>query len=170
MVEETALGFGLGGGDSARLFPPMPTPTTATIDSYTWTAHAPVTYGRCPNGTGAFINTTTATKGAANDCGPPPPPPADVVINEVESDAASPGDWVELYNRGTTAADISGYVFRDNGATGYTCPRDYHPGGRVPGAGAGASSCSAWAAAMRAACSPPTAPRWSTATSGRRTP
>src|SRR5262249_7014345 len=30
---------------------------------------AGVTYGRCPDGTGAFANTSTSTKGAANACG-----------------------------------------------------------------------------------------------------
>jgi len=39
------------------------------VDSYTWTAHASSTYGRCPNGTGAFGASTTVTKAAANDCG-----------------------------------------------------------------------------------------------------
>ena len=32
-------------------------------------AHATTTYGRCPNGTGAFVAQATVTKGAANDCG-----------------------------------------------------------------------------------------------------
>jgi Ca2+-binding RTX toxin-like protein len=57
--------FGLGGADSARLF----TAGGATLlDAYTWTAHAGVTYGRCPDGTGQFATTTAATKGAANAC------------------------------------------------------------------------------------------------------
>ena len=42
--------------------------TGALVDSYTWTAHATTTYGRCPNGTGAFATTTASTKGAANAC------------------------------------------------------------------------------------------------------
>lgn len=53
--------FGLGAGDSARLF------NGATlIDSYSWTAHAATTYGRSPDGTGAFTTTSAGTKGAAN--------------------------------------------------------------------------------------------------------
>jgi hypothetical protein len=60
-----ALGFGLGSADSARLF----TPTAATLlDSHTWTSHAAATYGRCPDGTGVFTSTSSATSGAANDC------------------------------------------------------------------------------------------------------
>jgi len=64
VVEEAAFGFGLGGADDARLF----TPTGTLVDSYTWTAHATTTYGRCPDGTGAFATTTASTKGAANAC------------------------------------------------------------------------------------------------------
>ncbi|MCW2503320.1 MAG: hypothetical protein JWO79_1604 [Actinomycetia bacterium] len=33
------------------------------------TSHAPTTYGRCPDGTGAFTTTTAPSKGAANACG-----------------------------------------------------------------------------------------------------
>jgi hypothetical protein len=65
---------GLGASDQARLFAPD---GTTVIDSYTWTTHAATTYGRCANGTGSFVvqpassslATTSATKGAANDCG-----------------------------------------------------------------------------------------------------
>lgn len=64
VLEEAALGFGLGSGDSARLFDT----TGAMVDSYTWTAHATTTYGRCPNGSGAFTTTTASTKGTANTC------------------------------------------------------------------------------------------------------
>src|SRR6478735_9245242 len=59
-------GFGLGGADTARLFG---TDGTTLLDSYSWTAHATTTYGRCPDGTGSFTTTASVTKGAANDCG-----------------------------------------------------------------------------------------------------
>jgi hypothetical protein len=39
------------------------------VDSHTWTAHAAITYGRCPNGSGAFVEQSASTKGAANACG-----------------------------------------------------------------------------------------------------
>ena len=64
VAEEAALGFGLGSADSARLFAPD---GTTLLDTYSWTAHAASTYGRCPDGTGAF-GATTSTKGAANAC------------------------------------------------------------------------------------------------------
>ncbi|GIG56122.1 hypothetical protein Lfu02_04940 [Longispora fulva] len=60
--------FGLGSSDSARLYQPG---GSVLVDSYTWTAHAAVTYGRCADGTGAFTSTSPATKGAANSCGGP---------------------------------------------------------------------------------------------------
>ena len=59
-------GFGLGSGDSARLFAPADLVTP--IDSYSWTSHAAATYGRCPDGTGPMTATSSSTRGAANDC------------------------------------------------------------------------------------------------------
>jgi hypothetical protein len=40
-----------------------------------------------------------------------------MVINEVESNGGVPGDWVELYNAGTGAADLSGWIFKDSDDT-----------------------------------------------------
>jgi hypothetical protein len=56
--------FGLGSADSARLFAPDGT----LVDSYAWTAHAATTYGRCPNGTGPFITTTSSTTRGESTC------------------------------------------------------------------------------------------------------
>ena len=74
VIDESALGYGLGTGDNVRLF----SPGGALLDSYAWTAPAAVTYGRCPDGTGSFAATTASTRGSANQCTvtPPPPPPA----------------------------------------------------------------------------------------------
>ena len=65
VLEESAFGFGLGANESARLFDAG---GATVIDSHSWTAHAAVTYGRCPDGTGSFTSNSTATKGAANAC------------------------------------------------------------------------------------------------------
>ncbi|MDZ7631533.1 MAG: lamin tail domain-containing protein [Gemmatimonadaceae bacterium] len=65
VLDEAQFGFGLGGADAARLFAPD---GTTLVDSYSWTAHATTTYGRCPNGNGPFATTTTSTKGAVNAC------------------------------------------------------------------------------------------------------
>ena len=105
--------FGLGSADSARLLDPDGT----LLDSYTWSAHAATTYGRCPDGTGAFATTASSTRGAANACGTTPPADGALKINEVESNGGTPGDWVELVNTGAAAADIGGYVVRDDDDT-----------------------------------------------------
>ena len=113
VIAEAQFGFGLGSSDAARLFAPG---GTQLIDSYAWTAHAATTYGRCPDGTGAFTVSTIITRGTANDCGPR------IFVNEVESQSGVPGDWVELYNPNNAAVNIGGWVFRDNSATGYVIP------------------------------------------------
>jgi hypothetical protein len=110
VVEEAALNFGLGAPDAARLYEAA----GVLLDSYTWTIHAPTTYGRCPDGNGDFVTTTGVTKGAANNCAPAA---ATVHINEVESNGGSPGDWIELVNLGPGAADLSGWRVRDNDDT-----------------------------------------------------
>jgi hypothetical protein len=113
VIEEAQLGFGLGAGDQARLF----APDGSLVDGYTWTAHAATTYGRCPDGTGAFVTTSLVTKGAANDCAPI------VRLNEIESSGGTPGDWVELYNPNLQAVSLAGHVLRDaTDAGGYVFP------------------------------------------------
>jgi hypothetical protein len=64
VIEGADLGFGLGDGDSVRLFD-----GDLLIDSTTWGAgHAATTWGRCPDVTGAFAVTAESTKNAANVC------------------------------------------------------------------------------------------------------
>lgn len=101
---EAAFGFGLGAPDGVRL---LRADGTTVVDTYSWTAHAATTYGRCPDQTGPVTTTTSSTRGAANDCRPP------VKINEVESNGGTPGDWVELLNTGSSAVDVSGFVLKD---------------------------------------------------------
>ena len=43
--------------------------------------------------------------------------PPQVVLNEVESNGGTPGDWVELYNAGPYPTDLSGWRFKDNDDT-----------------------------------------------------
>lgn len=122
LLEEADFIFGLGAADSTRLYRPDGT----LAASYTWTTHAANTYGRCPNGSGAFLNTTTVTKGSANDCGNP------IRINEIESEGGSPGDWVELFNPRAAPLDVSGLVLRDNvDSNTYNIP----PGSVIPALG-----------------------------------
>ncbi|MHA3704091.1 lamin tail domain-containing protein [Jatrophihabitans sp. YIM 134969] len=102
--------FGLGGGsDSARLFA---ADGTTLLDSFTWTTEAATSWGRCPDGTGEFAVTASATRGAANDCGPAPLPP-------VRSDAVAwPGPQTVAVadGEGTLGEDQSG-LFLEAGAS-----------------------------------------------------
>jgi uncharacterized protein (TIGR03437 family) len=111
VIEEADFAFGLGTPDQARLFRPDGT----LADSYSWTPHATTSYGRCPNGSGPLVTTTGTTKGAANLCTSP------VRINEIESDAGSPADWIELYNPLSTASDLAGFSLR-NADSSYVFP------------------------------------------------
>src|SRR5262249_21076743 len=66
-----------------------------------------------------FSNPVTLATSTGDAC------PTDTIvrINEVESSGGVPGDWVELYNPGSTPANLSGYIFRDNDDTHkYTLP------------------------------------------------
>ncbi|MBS3180273.1 MULTISPECIES: lamin tail domain-containing protein [unclassified Pseudoclavibacter] len=112
VVEEADFAFGLGGGDSAMLFA---ADGTTVVDEHSWTQHAATSYGRSPNGSGAFTETSEPTKGAENRFSGVAPTSA-VVINEVESNGGTPGDWVEVYNRGADTVDISGWTMVDDNA------------------------------------------------------
>jgi hypothetical protein len=107
MLEEAQFTFGLGAPDETHLYNQY----GVQVDSYSWTAHPATTYARCPNGSGAFVTASTSTKGAANDCTPL------VKINEVESSGGTPGDWIELFNAGTTTVNLGGFVLKDDDDT-----------------------------------------------------
>ena len=114
VLNEAQFNFGLGSPETVRLYL---ADETTLVDSYSWTPHAATTYGRCPDGTGAFTTTGGPTKGAANNCAPL------VKINEVESDGGTPADWVELYNYGTEAVSLAGLVLKDgDDAHSYAMP------------------------------------------------
>lgn len=97
------LGFGLGGADAVRLFD---ADGTTLLDSYTWTAHAAQTYGRCPDPKGPFEATTGATKGTQNLC-------AGVVIDEAWPGAA---DVRVLDAEDTFTGDLSGLDWEPSGS------------------------------------------------------
>ena len=84
---------------------------------------------RCPNGSGGARNTSTyaagtPTPGAANSCAPPPTPSNSIiVISQIYGGGGNAGatyhnDYVELFNRGTTAVDIGGWSLQYASATG----------------------------------------------------
>jgi hypothetical protein len=101
LLEEAAFGFGLGGADSARLFDV----TGTLLDSYSYTTHASTTYGRCPNGSGAFITTKGSTKGAVNACpGDPLPWPGDTSVQTVDGLNVFGGNLSGLIYEGSGSA------------------------------------------------------------------
>jgi hypothetical protein len=65
-VADPTSAVAFGAPDAARLF--APADPFNPVDSHSWTSHAATTYGRCPNGTGVFVETVSPTPGAANDC------------------------------------------------------------------------------------------------------
>lgn len=114
VLNEADFNFGLGSPETVRLYQ---NDGTTLLDSYSWTPHAATTYGRCPDGTGAFTTTAAPTKGATNNCAPL------LKINEVESDGGTPGDWIELFNYGTESIAIGGLVLKDdNDASSFAIP------------------------------------------------
>lgn len=107
--------IGIGPGDSIRLYDK----DGNLLDAYSWTEHAShdgdpakASYGRYPDGTGAF-QLTKETKGTANAYYVPT-----IVINEVESNGDAT-DWVEIMNAGAQAVDISGWYLLDNDPVGH---------------------------------------------------
>ena len=108
--------IGIGSGDSIRLYNKE---GSNLLDEYSWTEHASydgdaakASYGRYPDGTGAF-RLTKETKGAANAYYA-----STIVINEVESNGDAT-DWVEIMNVGTQSVDISGWYLLDNDPVGH---------------------------------------------------
>jgi hypothetical protein len=95
----------------------MRTPAAATTQSSQ----------RCPNGSGGARNTSTyqqstPTPGAASVC-PVPRPPSAIVISQLYGGGGNAGatyhnDYVELFNRGTTPVDLSGWSLQYASSTG----------------------------------------------------
>lgn len=98
VLDEATFGFGLGGGDSARLFDA----SGILVDSYAWLSHAPETYGRCADGSGEFVG-TPSTKGSANSC------PLDPNVPEQWPGSS---DVLEVDPAGSYPADLSGLHYQ----------------------------------------------------------
>ena len=112
---EFQAAIGIGSGDSIRLYDKEGN----LLDEYSWTEHASyegdealASFGRYPDGTGSFV-LMKETKGVKNDWYKP-----QIVINEVESNDDET-DWVEIYNVGTTAVDLSGWYLYDDDPVGH---------------------------------------------------
>ena len=99
---------------------------------------------RCPNGQGGARNTTpyypgAPTPGSANTC-PTPRPPSAVVISQLYGGGGNTGapyqnDFVELYNRGVSAVDLTGWSLQYASATGSGWDFNKQPLGGTIGSG-----------------------------------
>jgi hypothetical protein len=141
---------GLGNPDEVRLFDNGGTP----IDSYAFADHAGQTYGRCPDGTGAFVNTDRPTRGMANACpvaGDPWPGGAAISILDdaatfgqnvsglayQPSGTAAPGVLWGVRNSGPSSLFRmvpSGALWSPDVTGGYTKTLVYKNGGGAPDA------------------------------------
>ncbi|MGV8111687.1 MAG: lamin tail domain-containing protein [Lentimicrobium sp.] len=121
----TESGFGLSsGGDEVWL----ENTSGNIIDNVAHPAFEPSqSYGRIPDGTGAWQILDKITRGAVNDDSPPAPV---ILINEVYSRGTTENpDWIEIYNATTASVDISGYKVYDNGGQAGTKPKKEIPAG-----------------------------------------
>ena len=101
---------------------------------------------RCANGTGGARNTFTYRQaiptpdGENNGCPPPPPAPgtSTVVISQVYGGGGNTGatlhnDFVELYNRGGAAVNITGWSLQYASSTGVSWQKQPLAGSVAPG-------------------------------------
>lgn len=116
--DENELGFALSSSGETIYF--VNSNATRVIDAVRFDGQANgVAYGRYPDGAAAFHELSARTPAAANA----PLLLRDIVINEIMYNplSGSNGDeYVELYNRGTAAVDVSGWRFIDG--ISYTIP------------------------------------------------
>ena len=95
---------------------------TVVVDAVTFPALDPdQSYGRLPDGTGAFQTLSSPTPGAANHGGStttclsdPAALKAKLVINELLSNGSVDPDWIELFNNGPDCVDLSGFTLTDD--------------------------------------------------------
>jgi hypothetical protein len=64
LVDEGEFPAGLGAIDAVHVFSRY----GVQVDGYAWTSAPATTLGRCPDGTGDFVVTSAATRGATNTC------------------------------------------------------------------------------------------------------
>jgi hypothetical protein len=140
---------GLGNPDAVRLFN-----GAALIDHFEYADHAGSTWGRCPDGTGSFVNTVVPTRGTANACPPTgigwPGGTAVSILDDAAtfgenvsglayqpSGTAAPGVLWGVRNSGPSSLFRmvpSGALWSPNAPGGYTKTLVYKAGGGAPDA------------------------------------
>ncbi len=123
-----ASGFGLSSGGETVWFENA---TGTIIDSAAIPAlGADTSFGRKPDGTGAWQKLSPPTKGLSNTSGGDPVVP--VVLNETYSRGiATDPDWVEIYNPNAVSITLTGYKLYDTGGNSGTKPKLEIPAGSV---------------------------------------
>jgi len=64
LIDESTFPVGIGAVDGVHLFSRF----GVQVDSYSWTSTPATTLGRCPDGSGDFVETSAITKGTTNTC------------------------------------------------------------------------------------------------------
>lgn len=120
-------GINTASADAVNLLDPTGTAIDTHSNFYTGSSVSGLCFGRRPDG-GAWASASIAcTQGATNGEAVTPPAPQ-LSINEFQ--AGSSG-WVEVYNAGTTAADLTGWAV-DDVAGGGSSPKAVAAGTVVP--------------------------------------
>ncbi|PKP03136.1 MAG: hypothetical protein CVU14_02340 [Bacteroidetes bacterium HGW-Bacteroidetes-9] len=127
----TETGFGLSSAGEEAWFENA---SGNVIDNVVFPAFEPSqSYGRVPDGNGAWQILNTITKGTANDDSPALPI---ILINELFSQGTAENpDWVEIFNGSATQIDISGYKIYDSGGQSGSKPKKEFPAGTTIPAG-----------------------------------
>ncbi|HHT24064.1 MAG TPA: LPXTG cell wall anchor domain-containing protein, partial [Clostridiaceae bacterium] len=117
-VDVAPYNFGLGKNDAVNLYDQ----DKNLIDSMSYTGHALDTWGRVPDGTGAFVE-TLASKGQVNventNIVEDEYIESTLKINEIETNHDVFEDYVEIINIGEQPVDISGWYIMDDDPVGH---------------------------------------------------
>ncbi len=107
--------FGLGGSDTVTLRDAQGT----VVDEFGWEAHAAVTWARCADMTGDFVDAASATFEMANDCGPVEEPVVEADAWPFRDDvrpAVAPGTWGDDMSGLDHAADGTLFAVNNDNA------------------------------------------------------
>ncbi|WP_083586783.1 lamin tail domain-containing protein [Agrococcus sp. Marseille-P2731] len=107
--------FGLGGGDSVTLRDAA----GAVVDQFSWESHADVTYARCADMTGGFVQAATSTFELVNDCSTVDEPVVEAEpwpFAQTVTDAVAAGTWGDDMSGLDYAADGTLFAVNNDNA------------------------------------------------------
>jgi hypothetical protein len=107
-------GVNTASADTVNLLDPTGTVADSHANGYAGSSIAGLCFGRRPDGGAWSSAAITCSQGVTNETGVAPPP-ASVQINEFYPGSAG---WVELFNAGATAVDLTGWKVDDVGSGG----------------------------------------------------